>query len=106
LKTIITSTGNSASALFDKRFGRATWFCLYDQATGDITFHENQYHQAANGAGLKAAEQAGQWQASKIISGDFGPKAKELLDKLGIQLVVLSDDDITIAEIIEKLQNQ
>ena len=41
----------------------------------------------------------------KVISGDFGPKAKDLLDKFKIQMVVIQDDT-TVAEIIEKLKNK
>lgn len=104
MKTIITSTGNSKDAAFDKRFGRAAWFCLYDEASGNTTFHKNEYADAQGGAGTKAAEKVAELGAGKAISGDFGPKAKELLQKLNIQMVIINDDNATIETIINRLK--
>ncbi|MCW3806714.1 NifB/NifX family molybdenum-iron cluster-binding protein [Plebeiibacterium marinum] len=105
MKTIITSSGNITTAVFDKRFGRAAWFCIYDEQTGEAEFIENVNLNASNGAGTKAAEKAIELNVKKIISGDFGPKAKELLDKFEIQMVILQDDNLTIENIIKKLKN-
>jgi len=105
MKTLITSSENKLTAKFDKRFGRAAWFCIYDEQTGNAEFYENENLNAENGAGIKAAEKAVELKAQKVISGDYGPKAKDLLDKLQVQMVILQDDDLTIEEIIEKLKN-
>ncbi len=105
MKTIITSSGNTVSASFDKRFGRAAWFCLYDEKTGETEFIENENVNSSNGAGTKAAEKAVELNVKKVISGDFGPKAKDLLEKFNIQMVILQDDDLTIENIIVKLKN-
>lgn len=104
MKTIITSTGNKKSAQFDLRFGRAAWFCLYDDETGEITFHENRALNNGHGAGQMAAEQAFELGAVKIISGDFGPTAKDVLDRLKIQMVIIDNDNQTVGEVIEKLK--
>lgn len=105
-KTIITSSGNSIEASFDRRFGRAAWFCLYDEDTGDFVFHENEFVNAGHGAGIKTAEKTVEWRVTKVISGDFGPKAKELLEKFDIQMVIIQDDTIKIQDIIHKLSNK
>jgi predicted Fe-Mo cluster-binding NifX family protein len=78
MKTIITSSENKITAAFDKRFGRAAWFCLYDDQTGETEFIENSNVHSSNGAGTKAAEKAVELKVEKVISGDFGPKAKDL----------------------------
>jgi predicted Fe-Mo cluster-binding NifX family protein len=39
----------------------------------------------------------------KIISGDFGPNAKNLLNKFQIQMVVIQDDNNTVQDIINSL---
>jgi predicted Fe-Mo cluster-binding NifX family protein len=103
MKIAISSTGNRADSLFDKRFGRAEYFCIYDKETKETVFFENEHAHANNGAGTKAAEKIVELQAKKAISGDFGPKAKELLDKLNIQMVIIQEDDLTIKDIIDKL---
>jgi len=105
MRTLITSATNKKSAAFDRRFGRAAWFCLYDDQTGETEFFENSNVNSSNGAGIKAAEKAVELKVEKVISGDFGPKAKELLEKFEIQMVILQGDDLTVDRIIQKLKN-
>lgn len=104
MKTVITSTGNEPTSLFDKRFGRAAWYCIYDEESKETAFHSNENLNANHGAGTKAAEKMVELKVEKIISGDFGPKAKDLLDKFNIQMVIIQDDNITVKDIINKLK--
>ena len=102
-KTVITSSGKELTSQFDKRFGRAGWFCVYDEESRESKFYENEFQNADRGAGTKAAERMVELNVQKIISGDFGPKAKDLLDKFNIQMVVIEDDGTTVREIINRL---
>ena len=104
MKTIISSTGNHLDAGFDLRFGRAAWFCLLDEETREIKFYKNEVTEFSHGAGTKAVEKIFELGAQKVISGDFGPKAKELLEKFHIQMVLLSDDSKSIADIIDSIK--
>ncbi len=104
MKTVITSTGDQLSSKFDLRFGRAKYFCLYDENTKKATFYPNPNTAAHSGAGVKTAEQVVEWGAKKVISGDFGPKAKDLLERFNIQMVILPDDNRTIQEIIDSIR--
>ena len=104
MKTIISSTGNKLDSGFDLRFGRAGWFCLLDEKTGETSFHENENKDASHGAGTKAVEKVVELGATRVISGDFGPKAKELLEKFSIQMVLLSDDSKSIADIADGIK--
>jgi predicted Fe-Mo cluster-binding NifX family protein len=104
MKTIISSTGNNLDSAFDLRFGRAAWFCLLDEETGETSFYENENNEASHGAGTKAVEKVMELGASKVISGDFGPKAKELLEKFKIQMVLLTDDSKSIADIADSIK--
>ena len=103
MKTAITSKGNNKKSDFDSRFGRAGWFCLIDDKTGNPTFIENNQAEATGGAGVKAAEKMVELGVQNVISGDFGPKAKDLLEKFNIQMVIISDDHQSINEIISRL---
>lgn len=105
MKTVITSTGGELSAQFDKRFGRAAFFCVYDEETGQTTFIENQSVNVNGGAGTKAAEKMVELGITKVISGDFGPKAKDLLEKFNIQMVIIQSDNETIQDVINKLKS-
>ena len=51
MKTLISSTGNKLDSGFDLRFGRAGWFCLLDEESGETSFHENENKDASHGAG-------------------------------------------------------
>ncbi|MDE3741259.1 NifB/NifX family molybdenum-iron cluster-binding protein [Maribacter polysaccharolyticus] len=104
MKTLITSSGENNSAQFDKRFGRAAWFCVFDEETKGSVFIKNTNAGASNGAGTMVAEQIVSMKVQKVISGDFGPKAKDLLDKFNVQMVIVQDNDVTVQEIIEKLK--
>ncbi|NLT51352.1 MAG: dinitrogenase iron-molybdenum cofactor biosynthesis protein [Ignavibacteria bacterium] len=104
MKTAITSKGNGTSAQFDLRFGRAAWFCVIDDETGNTEFFENDCANLSGGAGIKASEKMAELGVAKVISGDFGPKAKEYLNKFNIQMVILSNDSSSIETIISKLK--
>jgi predicted Fe-Mo cluster-binding NifX family protein len=103
MKTVITASGNIPTSPFDKRFGRAAWFCLFDDVSGQMEFLENEYANANGGAGTKVAEKMVELGVRKVISGDFGPKAKDLLEKFDIQMVVVQDD-LTVELLLEKLK--
>jgi predicted Fe-Mo cluster-binding NifX family protein len=104
MKTIISSNGNKPDSGFDLRFGRAAWFCLLDEESGETSFHENEYKDALHGAGTKVVEKVIELGATRVISGDFGPKAKELLEKFNIQMVLLSDDSKSVHDIIKSIK--
>jgi predicted Fe-Mo cluster-binding NifX family protein len=105
MKTVITSTGNALSSKLDLRFGRAKYFCLYDENTRETNFYKNEQLDARSGAGTKAAEKMVELGVKKIISGDFGPNAKNLLNKFQIQMVIIQDDNNTIQDIINSLNS-
>ncbi|MFW5644318.1 MAG: NifB/NifX family molybdenum-iron cluster-binding protein [Bacteroidota bacterium] len=104
MKTVITSTGNDISSEFDQRFGRCFWFCMYDKETGQTEFIKNEYAEAQGGAGTKASQKMVELGVASVISGDFGPKAREILEKFDIQMIILPDEPKLISEIIETLQ--
>jgi predicted Fe-Mo cluster-binding NifX family protein len=104
MKTVITSSGNTAEAAFDLRFGRAAWFCVYDEDNHKTEFLENSHAEDSNGAGIKVAERMVELGVKKVISGDFGPKAKEVLDKFGIQMVILQNDGASVNDLLNKLK--
>ena len=103
MKTIITSTGDHVQAKFDERFGRAGWFCVYDPSDSSTFFIENSFKKSNGGAGTKSSEMVAELGATKVISGDFGPKAKNLLEKFNIQMIILENADLSIADIIQKI---
>ncbi len=102
-KTVITSTGKDINSSFDRRFGRAGWFCIHDDETGVTDFIENKNFNAGHGAGTRAAEVMAAAGVTKVISGDFGPKAKSLLDRLGIQMVIIDDENSSVGDVLRRM---
>ncbi|WP_372932160.1 NifB/NifX family molybdenum-iron cluster-binding protein [Mariniphaga sediminis] len=103
MKLVITSVGNSLKSKFDLRFGRTAWLCLYDTETKNVEFMENENMNINGGAGTRMAEKVAELGAERVISGDFGPKAKTLLEKLKIQMIIMDEGTCTVGDIIEKL---
>ncbi|WP_319480589.1 NifB/NifX family molybdenum-iron cluster-binding protein [uncultured Draconibacterium sp.] len=105
MKTIITSSGDNVDSKFDLRFGRAGWFCVYDKETHATNFIENSFKNSNGGAGTKSSEMAAELGAEQIISGHFGPKAKDMLEKFQIQMIELDDEELNVKDIILKIEN-
>ncbi|MBN2807352.1 MAG: NifB/NifX family molybdenum-iron cluster-binding protein [Prolixibacteraceae bacterium] len=104
MKTVITAHEGNTQSPFDHRFGRAHWFCIYDNEKDETSFLQNQNIDAQGGAGSKSAELLVEMKVDKVISGHFGPKAKDLLDRFEIQMIEMSDE-ATVQDIINKLKN-
>jgi predicted Fe-Mo cluster-binding NifX family protein len=96
MKTLITSNDQTLSSTMDKRLGRAHWFCIYDEELKESTFQINPNIDST-------AELIIELGVKKVISGHFGPKAKEMLEKFDIQMIEVDDDNITIEELISRL---
>lgn len=105
MKIVITSSGNNLTSKFDMRFGRCAWFCLYDSENQNAEFIKNENKDINGGAGTKTAAKVAELGAAQVISGDFGPKAKSMLEKFNIQMVIFDEATKNIEEIIETIKN-
>ena len=95
----VSSRGNTADSLVDERFGRCAYFALYNTENQKLTFIDNTAKDSASGAGPAAVALIASAKASKIISGEFGFKIKDMLVELGIEMVV-ENSGKTIAEVL------
>ena len=105
MKIAITSTGNSPESLLDHRFGRCTFFVVYDTESGATEFIPNPHKNAEDSAGPASVQLITSRKVNKIVSGEFGAKIKETLDSMKIQMIVLRKPGITIGRIIEMLNH-
>jgi len=87
----------------DQRFGRCSFFVIYDTETGGTEFLPNPNKDALEGAGPASVQLVASRNVQKIISGEFGVKIKSLLDTLKIQMIALKEPDRKIEEIINML---
>jgi predicted Fe-Mo cluster-binding NifX family protein len=105
MKVAITSTGNSPDSKLDSRFGRCSYFVIYDTENQATEYIPNPHKENIEGAGPASVQFIVSKGAEKVVSGEFGAKVKSLFDSLQIQLVALNDPEKKISEII-KLLNQ
>lgn len=106
MKVAITSTGQSLESTLDQRFGRCTFFVIYDTETGGVEILPNPNKDAEDGAGPASVQMVASKEVQKIVSGEFGVKIKSLLDSLKIQMVVYKEPEKTVKSVIEMLNNQ
>jgi len=104
MKIIITSEGTSLESQVDPRFGRTKHFILVDTDTGEFSAHDNtQNLNAAQGAGIQAAQSAARLGAEAVLTGHVGPKAFTTLQAANI--AVYTGASGTVKEAIEQFNS-
>lgn len=94
----MTTSGDDLSAPLDQRFGRAARFLVYDTDTHAFEVVDNrQSVNAAQGAGIQAAEAVAGSGATAVITGHCGPKAFRALTAAGIKVYTTTAPTVTEA---------
>jgi predicted Fe-Mo cluster-binding NifX family protein len=87
MKIVVSASGEGLEAQVDPRFGRAAAFVLFDTQTREVQQVDNrQSLNAAQGAGIQAAEAISRLGAECLITGHCGPKAFRTLQAAGIRV--------------------
>jgi predicted Fe-Mo cluster-binding NifX family protein len=100
MKIAFTTTGDSLEAPLDSRFGRAPKFLIYDVENDTFEVIDNQENvNAAQGAGIQAAEMVARSGAKSLVTGHCGPNAFRVLSTAGI--TVYNTNAATVATALE-----
>lgn len=87
MKIAVTSTGKESAGAMDARFGRTRWFMIADSETGAWEAHANEQNMnAAQGAGIQAAQLLVNLGVEAVITGHVGPKAFRTLKAAGVSI--------------------
>ena len=87
MKVAITATEPSLESAVDPRFGRAQHFIVADTETDEWSAHDNSKNlNAAQGAGVQAAQNVAGLGVLAVITGNVGPKALTALQAAGISI--------------------
>lgn len=105
MKIAITSAGNTLESIMDQRFGRCSYFVVYNTESKSVEYIPNPNKELPGGAGPASVQLLAEHGVQKIVSGDFGLKVKPLLDSLKIQMIVMKDSQKTVSEIIQSLNH-
>lgn len=104
MKIAITSSGENLDNEIDLRFGRAKSFIIYETNDDSFEFIDNvQNLEAAQGAGIQAAQNVVNKDVEAVITGHCGPKAFKVLSASGVK--VYTTEISKISDIIEKFKN-
>lgn len=103
MKVAVTSQGEHLESQVDQRFGRCSWFVVADTETGEYRALSNvQNLNAAQGAGIQAAQTASRQGVEAVITGHCGPKAFRTLSAANIK--VFTGAGGTVQEAIESFK--
>lgn len=87
MKIAFSTSGNDVDSELDPRFGRSPKFLIYDTDKKDFLVIDNlQNLNAAQGAGIQAAQNIIETGAAVVITGHTGPKAYKVLKIAGIKV--------------------
>ncbi len=95
MKIAVSAQENNPDSLIDTRFGRAKYFVVYDDETGNWDAIDNvQNLQAAQGAGIQSAATVVNAGCIALISGHCGPKAFTALNKAGVTVYTVDGGSV------------
>ncbi|NLC70355.1 MAG: dinitrogenase iron-molybdenum cofactor biosynthesis protein [Desulfuromonadaceae bacterium] len=103
MKIAFTTSGENLDAPVDSRFGRAARFLLFDLDKKTFVLIDNaQNLNAAQGAGIQAAENVVRAGADVLVTGHCGPKAFRVLQTAGV--TIYNCEAATIAEALKQFK--
>jgi len=103
MKIAFTTSGNDLDAPLDSRFGRAPKYIVYDLDSGAFDVFDNEKNlNAAQGAGIQAAEAVVRLGVNCVITGHCGPKAFRVLSAAGVK--VYCTDASTVSEALDRFR--
>jgi len=103
MKLAVTSSGPELSSPVDQRFGRARYLVVVDLPSGSAKAVDNTLaRDAAEGAGIQAAQNVIDNQAEVLLTGHCGPKAFRALHAAGVDVYGVSGG--TVAEAIDRFE--
>ncbi len=105
MKIAISADGDKLHSKIDQRFGRCKYFLIVNVNGNEVGTFEAVTNEGAiqgHGAGIKAGEQIGELGVEAVITGNLGPNATAILDKLDIKAYTASG---TVQEAIGNFVN-
>ncbi|HHT47306.1 MAG TPA: hypothetical protein GX004_08505 [Firmicutes bacterium] len=100
MKIVISSKGKEINSLLDSRFGRCSFFAIYNDKKSEWEFLPNPGALEGSGAGIKAAQFLIEQNPDILLTGDLGPKAAQILNASGIKIYSLPE--VTLEEALKQ----
>ena len=101
MKIALTTSGKELDSPLDPSFGRAQNLLIHDTDSQTFVIISNRQNlNAAQGAGIQAAQTIAKAGAKALITGHCGPKAFRVLEAAAIK--VFNTDAATVAEALAR----
>lgn len=84
MRIAVSSEGEGLDALIDSRFGRCSYFVIYDTETGDVESVPNPSVTSAHGAGVAAVQFIIEKGVKAVLAQRVGPNAERAFATYGI----------------------
>lgn len=88
MRICVTASGEGLDSEIDPRFGRCSYFVIYDSETKSVESISNISIAASGGAGIKAAEAVTNAEVNVLLTGSVGPNAFSIFTEVGIDVQV------------------
>ena len=103
MKIAVTARGKDIESQVDPRFGRAKYFLVVDTESEECEAVDNvQNLNAAQGAGIQAAETVVRYGVDAVLTGHCGQKAFRVLSAAGVKMYVRAAG--TVKEAVERFK--
>lgn len=105
MRIAVTSTGPTMDSPVDTHFGRAGYILIVDPEAGLLEALDNHDNlNAAQGAGINAAQTVSEHGAEWVLTGHVGPKAFAALEAAGVRVASGASADQTCSHAIERFK--
>ena len=84
----VTASGEGLDSEVDPRFGRCSYFVIYNPETRHVESISNAAAFTSGGTGIKAAEIIANAEVDVLLTGTVGPNAFSIFSELGIDVQV------------------
>lgn len=106
MKYAITAIEGSLQSKCSSHFGRSEYFAIYDTNDKSLKFIENPFQNLPKRAGPSVVKLLSSMNVQIVVSTEFGERIKNVFESLKIGMVIISEENKTIKEIISIIDNK
>ncbi len=88
MKICITASGVDMDSPVDPRFGRCSYFIIFDAETLDFKALPNPNIESSGGAGIQSSQFVANEGVEVVLTGNVGPNAHQTLSALGVKIMI------------------
>ncbi len=102
---IAISEDNGVESKIDSRFGRGSYFMVYDMENEKIINVEaNKFRDEGHGVGIKTAGIAVEKGCTLVIGAQPGPKAEQVFNEGNVEIFVMTEG--TVSDAVRKYKEK